>query len=113
MNFKVKRWLPFIVIILIALIMSLYMFLNSPKSDYKPTTDKPTQIYREACSSCHGVQGQGEGLLFPALTGERLKFERVEKIVVGGALFMPAFKYIKGDTLSALARYILAKDFVK
>ena len=110
MRHKIKKWIPFIVLITIVIISAIYMFLSTLNSTYKPTTDNPGQIYREACSGCHGVQGEGKGL-FPALAEESFKKKHIEEIINGGALMMPAFELLRGDTLSNLAEYVRLHKF--
>ncbi len=110
MKQTIKKWIPFIVLITIVIVTAIYMFLSTLKSTYIPVTDKPGQIYREACSGCHGVQGEGKGL-FPALADESIKTLHIEDIVKNGALMMPAFKHLRGDTLSRLADYVSRHKF--
>ena len=110
MRHKIKKWIPFIVLITIAIIFAIYMFLSTLNSTYRPTTDSPGQIYREACSGCHGVQGEGKGL-FPALAEETFKRQHIVKIINEGALMMPAFELLRGDTLSRLAEYVRLHKF--
>ena len=62
----IKKWLPFIFLLVIILGSSSYLVLGNKKNNYKPNTDNPKVIYREACMHCHGDKGQGTGLLYPA-----------------------------------------------
>lgn len=110
MNSKIKKWIPFILLISIIIVTAIYMFLNTLKSTYIPTSDNPGQIYREACSGCHGVQGEGKAL-FPALADESISVEYLKKIVPAGSFMMPSFEYLRGDTLNKLADYVSRHKF--
>ncbi len=110
MNPKIKKWLPFIILILIIIVTAFYLFLNTLKSTYVPTTDNPGQIYREACSGCHGVQGEGKGL-FPNLADQTIEAAHVREIIKSGALMMPSFEQLQGDTLNKVAEYVSQHKF--
>jgi len=108
-----KRWLPFIVILLIALLSGIYLLLNTTRSTYYPQTDQPGVIYREACAGCHGARGEGEHLIYPELAKEVLNRGRAQQLIMNGSMMMPAFIYIKGDTLKALLDYVVGKKFIQ
>ncbi len=108
-----RRWLPFFAFATLAIVFSLYFFLTVPSSNYHPKTDNPAIIYFEACSHCHGKTGQASNLLYPNLAGKALKPLEVEKVIRQGALFMPAFKHIQGDTLQQLVDYIVEQRFLQ
>lgn len=101
----IKKWLPFILLLFIAIISSVYLLTYSQPSNYQPLTDDPRQIYREACAPCHGLKGQGNGLLYPAFKAN-LEKENISKAITKGSFLMPAFPNIKGDTLQVLIRFI-------
>lgn len=101
----IKRWLPFLFLLTAITCSLLYLLFKKNPSEYFPHTDDPAVIYQEACMQCHGDQGQGSGLFYPAFKpgmDENKIFDAVTK----GALLMPVFTHIKGDTLSALIHYI-------
>jgi mono/diheme cytochrome c family protein len=100
-----KKWLPFIVLLVLILVSLSYLFLLKEDSEYVPQTDKAAIIYREACKHCHGEEGQGSGLFYPAFD-ERLDSQEIYEVIQNGALLMPAFNHIKGDTLDMLVKYI-------
>ncbi len=107
-----KRWLPFIGLLLIAAFAVAYMMLGQGDSIYVPTTDKADILYREACAGCHGRQGEGKHLFYPALAKEDMEEKDIRHIIQTGALMMPAFRNIKGDTLNALVQYVGKKRFI-
>jgi len=108
----IKRWLPFLFLISVIIISISYLFFSTEESVYRPDTDDPAVIYREACQHCHGKQGQGTGLLYPAFD-ENLTVKKIESSIVTGDLLMPAFIYIKGDTLNNLVEYIYTRSYKK
>ncbi len=107
-----KRWLPFIGLVCIALFSAIYMVLNEGDSLYIPTTNKPEVIYRQACASCHGNRGEGGRLFYPALAKEDMIEKEVRQIIQNGSMIMPAFHNIQGDTLNNLAEYVVEKLFI-
>ena len=105
-----RKWLPFIVMISIAIIsfISLVFF---PDATYKPQIDDPDQIYYEACSGCHGENGQGSGVFYPAFDSLSISRKQIGKNIVNGGWLMPKFKHIHGDTLKKLVEYIYHKKY--
>jgi mono/diheme cytochrome c family protein len=101
-----KKWLPFLILITIALFTALWSFLHPAPNPYHPKTDRPEKIYREVCLQCHGDQGQGSGLLYPAFEAD-LDSVVVKDIIGSGGFLMPAFPGIQGDTLNNLGTYVL------
>lgn len=111
MNPQFKRWLPFGGLLAIILFTTVYLLGSQQPSAYVPQTDDPALIYKQACSGCHGINGQGKGLFYPALDEENFTLQEIRQKISEGALFMPAFHHIKGDTLSALAHWVQQKKF--
>ncbi len=106
-----KRWMPFIIIIIVILITTAFLFLNKQEVNYQPQTDSPAVIYKEACQYCHGDRGQGTGLLYPGFDNDDLTIESIRHSIQNGELLMPAYVNIKGDTLQALAEFIYYKKY--
>ncbi|MBD3225143.1 MAG: hypothetical protein GF313_10470 [Caldithrix sp.] len=102
-----KRWLPFIILIVAVLISGTYFFLRTGDSDYTPQTDDVRMIYREACAQCHAIDGSGSGLLYPAFNSHNLSIDQIKQAIQQGDFMMPAYRKIKGDTLQELARHVL------
>lgn len=105
-----KKWIPFIAILLIAGI-ALFDLLLFSENLYQPTTADPQIIYYEACASCHGDNGKGDDFLYPSLINESLSVLEIETIIVEGTWRMPHFRNIKNDTLSALVTFIHQQNF--
>ncbi|NOX90271.1 MAG: cytochrome c [Calditrichaeota bacterium] len=109
----IRKWTPFVALMLIVLFATAYLLFSGQKSAYRPGSDNPVTIYKEACSACHGQSGKSSNLFYPDLDNKTHSIEEVTKIIKNGGLFMPAFPKIKGDTLSKLARYVTDKQFLK
>jgi len=107
------RWTPFIGLLAIAIVSTIYLLFTQQQSVYIPKTDNPAQIYHEACASCHGEQGEGTGFFYPALNDQEFTQETIRKYVTQGELFMPAFTHIQADTLDSLVQFVYRKDFKK
>ena len=106
-----RRWVPFIILMLFVLIFIYFLLFTSQTSEYLPKSSDPSLVYKEACSGCHGVQGEGTGLIYPDLTEEMLTENGVMYIVKKGELFMPSFPFIPDSTLKKLASYVAEKKF--
>lgn len=105
-----KKWIPFGLILGIAII-ALFDLLLFTEDSYQPTVDDPQIIYYEACASCHSDNANGDGFLYPPLRGDTLSTAKIEDIIVNGSWIMPRFNNIKGDTLSFLVKFIHKQEF--
>jgi mono/diheme cytochrome c family protein len=90
---------------LTVLVVSLVQGIPSPEDAYRPNTLDGRIIYLEACSKCHGAQGQGTALA-PPLRGRSLKPERIWKQVESGTGRMPKFPNITAEALDNLSIYV-------
>ena len=106
-----KKWLPFILIILAVFILVIFLILSGRSNNYRPATSNPALVYKEACMTCHGERGEGNGFLYPDLSEDILNEKGVFDIVRKGGLFMPSFPAIADSTLTKLAIYISDKGF--
>ncbi len=109
---KLTKWLPFTGLMATILVSSLYLFFGGGNGYYKPGTNDPAVIYKEACVECHGVRGEGKGLLYPAFD-KFMDEEDVAREIKEGNWRMPAFRYIRNDTLRILARFVADHGFLK
>jgi len=107
-----KRWFPFILIILAVVVLVNFLLFTGQINEYKPETSDPSLVFRKACMECHGERGEGTGLLYPDLSKELLSEEGVYAIVRNGYLFMPSFPQIPDSTLKKLATYVSDKKFL-
>jgi len=108
-----KKWFPFISMVVIALAATVYLVLKGGDNLYIPHTDDPSVIYKEACVDCHGADGQGDGLLYPAFDYSELDLKLIKDKIAHGDWRMPAFRHIHTDTLDVLARFILDKKYLE
>ena len=109
---KIKRWLPLGIIMPILLALLINYFLAA-KADYKPQTDDPAVIYHEACSKCHGENGEGGGAMISQFRLEGKSAQEIKDTIRSGSFIMPAFTAIRQDTLDRLADYLLQGKFSK
>lgn len=112
MNWSIRRWLPFGIIVVIIFVMFLFT-LTTRNSIYVPDTADPVVIYKDACASCHGSMGEGTELFYPALNLEKINKSEVENIIKNGSFMMPAFTLIRTDTLQRLVNFIMEKKFIE
>jgi len=108
-----KKWLPFFLMLGVALLSSVYLILSGGDNMYIPKTRDASVIYKEACVDCHGSKGEGDGLLYPAFDYSELNLQIIKDKITNGDWRMPKFKYIKNDTLEILARFIMEKKYLK
>jgi len=96
-----------------ALIISVYFLLTGQTNTYRASTNDPAAIYRDVCAECHGEQGEGKGLFYPALGEKEISRQEVIEIIREGAFMMPAFPLIPDTTLRKLSRFVMEKGFKK
>jgi len=108
-----KRWAPFVILILIIFVLVIFLLYTGQTDEYVPLSSDPSLVYKEACVGCHGEQGEGESFLYPDLSKELISEEEVMAIVRNGKLLMPSFPHIQDSTLINLATYISGKMFKK
>ena len=109
---KMKRWIPFIFFICLALILASQLFFSG-QSQYIPDNSDPGIIYKEACLECHGNGRQAANLWSPDLSDEILPESEIRQIVREGSWRMPAFPLIPDLLLDSLATYVAEKGFVE
>jgi len=105
-----RRWLPFILLIGIALFVTVRFFVYGRTDYYRPHTSDPELIYSQACSGCHGEKGEGSGLLYPDLLDPTLSRQDVIEAVRDGKMMMPSFPMIQDTSLSKLARFLTKEN---
>lgn len=98
-------------IILAVFVLVIFLMLSGRSNNYRPETSDPALVYKEACITCHGAKGEGNGFLYPDLSEDILSEKGVFDIVRKGGLFMPSFPGIADSTLTKLAIYISNKGF--
>ncbi|MFQ5693022.1 MAG: c-type cytochrome [Nitrospinota bacterium] len=95
------------VVALTALVVSLVQGIPSPQNEYRPTATAGRAVFLEACSGCHGVEGQGTSIA-PPLKGRNIPPERIRKRVQTGSGRMPRFPNIAGEAMKNLAEVVSA-----
>ena len=110
---KIRRWAPFFLILTVACFSFIYFLLYGDIEPYIPTTNDPNIIYQEACVHCHGKNGEGNGILYPAFDHSQLTIKEIGQNISEGTWRMPKFGNIKGDTLRDLSEYIYSKKYLK
>ena len=107
-----KRWIPFIILILIA-VLSTISLITGGRESYTPVSNEPALIYREACMECHGSGKNKANLWSPSLAEENHSGQEVKKIVSQGTWRMPAFPNITQTALDSLANYVAERRFLE
>lgn len=67
------------------------------------------QLYRTNCASCHGIDREGDGRVYPRLKdlGNRFTKDSLKNFMYNGKGAMPAFTHLNDNDRDAIARYIL------
>jgi len=94
-------------------------FLGNKKHDLMGDSEKGMQIYQKYCSVCHGVEGDGDGIMTnlmgispmdhtnPNETNSMNNDELIKSIMKGQGRFMPAWQGILSQAdVEALVSYI-------
>ena len=106
-----KRWTPFIGLIVIVIIILIRMVLHGSVSNYESASTDVALIYKEACSGCHGLQGKGVHFYIPDLANTTLTAEEVHTQVMKGGLFMSSFGKLTQIQIEELSTYVMNKKF--
>jgi quinoprotein glucose dehydrogenase len=66
-------------------------------------------LYQTNCATCHGIDREGDGRVYPPLKNLQSKFnkETLKKFVSTGKGAMPAFSHLNDKERDAIARYVL------
>jgi mono/diheme cytochrome c family protein len=100
-----------------ALIIVLLVFSRGPAAAAKapPASGNETAIFKLQCSSCHGLNGDGDTSLGKTLKAADLRSPEVQKqtddqlarVIAGGRKNMPSFSNsLTQDQINALVAYI-------
>lgn len=70
------------------------------------------ELYRSNCASCHGIDREGDGHVYPSLTraGEKFQKESLKQFMLTGKGAMPAFTHLSDKDRDAIARFVLNLD---
>lgn len=76
---------------------------------YASLNDMGKGIYMKYCTSCHGINRQGDGKAYPSLIGISKKYNDIQvgQILENGRNMMPSFKYIPKAERAAIINFLL------
>ena len=63
-------------------------------------------IYQKNCTSCHGLERQGNPPTYPALTNPKKTDEQIATILRQGSGIMPAFTHLSDKDVSAVIVFL-------
>jgi mono/diheme cytochrome c family protein len=82
----------------------------SASKDYKPAEGMSAeQIFAEACSGCHGDEGEGKFGFLLSIAGTQTAGEELTTLIRNGGHLMPAFTQIDKETAEALVAYLKSR----
>ncbi|MES9940394.1 MAG: cytochrome c [Candidatus Thiodiazotropha sp. 6PLUC2] len=82
----------------------------SDSNDFKPVAGMDgMDIYANACSSCHGSNGQGKFGFLLKLAGTDDSSEEISEKIINGGHIMPAFPNISQQEAEKVAAYLKAQ----
>lgn len=90
-------------------INTLRMFYDIDKADASPA-EVGAVIYRRNCTSCHGLERQGNPPVYPALTGIQKADAEIRTILRDGKGIMPAFPQLSQREINAVITFLRADD---
>lgn len=86
-------------------INTLKMFYDIDKENAS-SAEVGAMIYRKNCTSCHGLERQGNPPVYPALTSITKSDEDIRTVVRHGRGIMPAFPQLSQGEVNALVAYL-------
>jgi quinoprotein glucose dehydrogenase len=84
---------------------TLRMFFDTPESGASPL-QKGAMIYQRHCTSCHGLERQGNPPVYPALRSLKRSEDEIKTILSEGKGIMPAFPQFSGDEIRSLVAFL-------
>ncbi|MES9860981.1 MAG: cytochrome c [Candidatus Thiodiazotropha sp. LLP2] len=82
----------------------------SDSNNFKPVTGMDgMDIYANACSSCHGSNGQGKFGFLLKLAGTDDSTEEISEKIIKGGHIMPSFPNISQQEAEKVAAYLKAQ----
>lgn len=70
------------------------------------TVEKGAAIYKKNCTTCHGLERQGNPPAYPALTESRKTDDEIRTILREGKGIMPAFPQLEDEDINALVAFL-------
>ncbi len=75
--------------------------------DFKPSAGMPVeQIFAEACSGCHGDEGEGIFGFLLSVAGTKTPSDELSVLIRNGGHLMPAYPQIDKENADALVAYL-------
>lgn len=67
------------------------------------------ELYRSNCASCHGIEREGDGHVYPSLVNiaDKYQKEALKQFMFTGKGAMPAFTHLSDSERDAIARFVL------
>ncbi|MEX2235178.1 MAG: family 16 glycoside hydrolase [Cyclobacteriaceae bacterium] len=90
-------------------INTLRMFYDIDKTDATPT-QVGALIYRKNCTSCHGLERQGNPPVYPALKEIQMDDAEIKNILHEGKGIMPAFPQFSNRDLNAIVSFLRSRE---
>ena len=88
---------------------TLKMFYDTDKENASPA-EVGAMIYRKNCTSCHGIERQGNPPVYPALTDLEKTEEEIRSVIRDGKGIMPAFTQLSQREINAVTTFLKTKD---
>lgn len=90
-------------------INTLKMFYDIDKKDATPA-EVGAIIYRKNCTSCHGLERQGNPPVYPALNPVKKSDDEIREILRQGKGIMPAFPQFSNAEINAIIAYLKSDE---
>ena len=90
-------------------INTLKMFYDIDKKDAS-AAEVGAMIYRKNCTSCHGLERQGNPPVYPALTSVQKSDQEIRDILRHGKGIMPAFPQLSNADVNAIVAYLKSAE---
>jgi quinoprotein glucose dehydrogenase len=93
-------------------INTLKMFYDIDQAD-ATAAEVGAMVYRKNCTSCHGLERQGNPPVYPALKGLKKTDDSIRTILREGKGIMPAFPQLSNRELNALISFLKTEEEIE
>jgi quinoprotein glucose dehydrogenase len=93
-------------------INTLKMFYEIDQADATPA-EVGALVYRKNCTSCHGLERQGNPPVYPALKGLKKTDDSIRSVLREGKGIMPAFPQLSNREINALISFLKREEEVQ
>lgn len=87
-------------------INTLRKFYDQDKIALETPVQRGAMIYKKNCTTCHGLDRQGNPPTFPSLTSLQINREEIRAVLRQGRGIMPAFTQLSKDEENALIAFL-------